>query len=68
MVSLLPYTTQEHLPKSGSAHSGLGLHTSVINQENASIDMPTGQTNGGNSVIEILSSQVYLGLYQVDKN
>lgn len=66
--SLLSYITQQLLPNNASAHNGLGLHTAVINQENASTDMPTRQINGGNSVIEILSSQLYLGLCQVHKN
>lgn len=33
-LSLLSYITQNHLPRVGTAHIGLGPLTSVINQEN----------------------------------
>jgi hypothetical protein len=33
LLSLLSYTTQNHLPRGGSPYSGLGLST-LINQEN----------------------------------
>jgi hypothetical protein len=32
LLSLLSYSTQEHLPRVGSTHSGLGSHTSTINK------------------------------------
>lgn len=34
LLSLLSYKTQEHMPRSGTAHIGLSPPTSVINQEN----------------------------------
>lgn len=33
-LSLLPWTTQSCLPTGSTTHSGLSLHTSIINQEN----------------------------------
>ena len=33
--SLLSYTTEDHLSKGGTTHSGLGHPTSIINQENS---------------------------------
>jgi hypothetical protein len=36
--------TQGDLPRDGAAHSGLGPPTSVINQNNALQDFPTGQS------------------------
>jgi hypothetical protein len=35
LLSLLSYTTQDHLLRGGTTHSGLGPPPSVINQENA---------------------------------
>ena len=32
--NLLSYRTQDHLPRDGTAHSGLGTPTSTTNQEN----------------------------------
>lgn len=55
------------LPRGGATHSGLGPPISNINQENAP-DLPLGQSDGGNSSAGCLSSQVDLGLCQVDKN
>jgi hypothetical protein len=36
------YTTQDHLPRDGTAHSGLSPPTSIIDQENVP-DLPTGK-------------------------
>lgn len=36
-------------------HIGMDLSTSIKNQENVSTDMPTGQSDKGNSFIEVLS-------------
>lgn len=32
LIRILSYTTQEHLPRVGMAHSGLGPLTLIINQ------------------------------------
>ena len=54
-------------PSQGCAtHSGLGPLTSIISQENAPPDMPECQCDMENSSIEVLSSQVTVGLCQVD--
>ena len=36
MLSNLPYITQDHLPRDGAAHSGLGLPVSINNHDNPS--------------------------------
>lgn len=46
---------QHHLQWAGSSY-----------QENGDTDKPTGQTNEGKSLVESPSSQVCLGLHQVD--
>lgn len=51
LLSLLSYATQDPL-----AHSGLGPSTSIIDQENAPTDWPTGKSDGGNPSIKLLSS------------
>lgn len=38
--SLLSYILQDHLPRGGPTHSGLGLSTSIINQENVPQSCP----------------------------
>ena len=43
---LLPYTTQAHLPRNGSVHSGLGPPTSISNQENVSQTCPQANRTG----------------------
>jgi hypothetical protein len=35
LTSMLSYRTQNHLPRGGTTHCGLGLPTSIIHQENA---------------------------------
>ena len=35
LLSQLPYSTQDHQPMCGTAHSELGPPTSIISQENA---------------------------------
>lgn len=53
-LSLLSYTTQDHLPRDGTTHGGLGPSTSTVNQKkNAPTDLPMGQYDGGT----ILSSE-----------
>ena len=43
----LSYMVQEHLPRDGSTFSGLGLPTSISNQDNFIIERPTDQTDPG---------------------
>jgi hypothetical protein len=46
------YTTLEHLPRSGTTHSGLDNLTATIKQENIPTDKHTSQYEGGCSSIE----------------
>lgn len=57
LVGLHSSTTSDHLLRGGTAHSGRGLPTPVVNQENAR--KLKGQSDGGNSSTEGPSSQVY---------
>lgn len=34
LISFLPYTAQTHLPKDGTAHSGVGPPIAIDNEEN----------------------------------
>lgn len=52
--------TQGHLPRAGNTHSGLSLLTLIINQENAPIGLPTGQSGGGTFSPEVPSFQITL--------
>lgn len=54
LLSLSSYTGQDHLPRSDTALSELGP------LPHQSRHCPTGQTGGGSSSAEILSSQVTL--------
>lgn len=38
-ISLLPYTTQDHLPDCSTIHNWLGSSTSISSQENAATDL-----------------------------
>jgi hypothetical protein len=53
------YTTQAHLPKTGTAHSGLEPITSIRSQEN------TAHTNRIETIPQL---KMCLGLCQVDRN
>lgn len=55
LLSLLSNTTNDHLPKIGTAHSGLGLNTSIINQKSP-LSLLTDQPDESNSTTEVLSS------------
>ena len=41
-LSYLSYTPQDHLPKVGANHKGLGPPTSITNQNNVLKDLPRG--------------------------
>lgn len=43
-LSLLSYAFQDHLPRGGTAHNGLGPPTSITNQENPLQTCLTGQS------------------------
>lgn len=53
-------STQDHLPRSGTINSGLNPPISIINQEIASTDIPTGQSDKSNFLVKGPSSQVTL--------
>lgn len=44
-------------PRSGTTHNRLDLLTSNMHQENAPTDLPTVQSDGCNSSVEVLSLQ-----------
>lgn len=54
MFKYFPYTAQPHLHRDGVAHGGQGSLPSIINQENASTDTPTGQVDGDTSLLVFL--------------
>lgn len=54
----LAFLSKAYLSRDGATHKGLGLPTSIRNQENIT-DMPTGGGDGGSSSTEIPSSQVW---------
>lgn len=67
LLSLLSYTTQEHLSRGGPAHSKLGLpHQSLI-QTMTHRCLP-GQPGRGISPIESISSKMTRGLCRVDND
>lgn len=50
LISLLSYTIQDHLCRSGMAHSGLAPpHQPTINK--CPSDIPTGESDNSNSVL-----------------
>lgn len=69
LLNLLSYSTQDHQPSNATAPCWIVPPTSIINQENTPITgLPTGQSYGDNFSIKIPSSQICLGLCEVDKN
>lgn len=56
-AQLLPYTVQDHLPQDSTAHSKLHSPLSISHQEKCPTDVPTGQSDGGNSSDEVTSSK-----------
>ena len=59
--------TLDHLPRGGTTHSRLSLHTSIINQENAPLGFPTGQFDGDDFSTEVLSFQMILAFVKLTK-
>lgn len=55
------------MPRGGTTRSGLGSLESITNGENAPTELPTDQSDRGNSSLEIPSSQSYSSLCQLDK-
>lgn len=60
LLDLLSFALQDHLPRSGTTHSGVGPSTTIVNQENALTDLPTGQSDGDGSSLGVSFSQVTL--------
>lgn len=58
LLSLLSYATQDHLSSDGTTNSGLVSPILIIKQQDAPTDLPTGQSGGGSSSIEVASSPV----------
>lgn len=46
-----PYIPLNYLPRDGTAHSGLGLPTPIIHQDETLTDMARDQNGGGHSSI-----------------
>ena len=59
-LSYLLYTALDHLPRGGTAHSGLHPPTPIINQEKALTDLPISQSDGGIFSIDVLASKMTL--------
>ena len=47
LLGYLSQTFQNHLPEGDTTHKGQGPPTTIINQEIAPTDLPTGQSDGG---------------------
>lgn len=56
------------MPREGIGNGGLGSPTSKLNSLNAPTDTPVGQFHAGSSSVDSPSSQVLLGLFQLDKS
>jgi hypothetical protein len=68
LLSLLSYTTQNQLSRAGTAHSWLGSPTSIIHQEKNPTDLPAGQSDRSNSLIEVSSgSQISLACVKLGR-
>ena len=48
LISLFPYTTQDHLPGVGTAHNGLGPRPQ---SRKCPTGLPEGQSNGGSQLM-----------------
>ena len=68
LLSSLPSTMQDHEPRDGTAHSELGLLVLTINQDSTLQTCLQDDLIEALSQLSISSSQIYLGLCQVDKN
>lgn len=56
LLSLLSYTSQDHMLRGSTAHSELVPPISIINQENDPMDLPVAQSDGGTFSVEVPSS------------
>lgn len=56
------------MPQEGIGNSELGFPTSKLNSLNAPTDTPIGQFHAGCSSVDSPSSQLLLGLCQLDKS
>lgn len=66
LLSLLSEAPQDNLPGCSLTHNTLSPPTLAVNQENAPIDMPSGQSEGDSST-EIASSQRTLAYVKLTK-
>lgn len=55
LLTLLPYTTEDHRPRVSTTYRELGPPTMIINQENASQAYPQANLEGTFFSIESLS-------------
>lgn len=65
---LLSYTLEDNLPRDGPTYSGLDPSTSIINQENAPADLPTGQIDEEIFSTEVQSSRMTLSCINLTNN
>lgn len=63
----LSCTPQDHLTRDRTTHNKVQA-PSIISQENSPVDMPTSQSAGGKSPVEISFPQICLGSFQDIKN
>ena len=59
LLSLLSYTIQDHVSRGTTTHSGLGPHTSIINQEKWPTGVSAGQFDEDDCSVETSSSQIH---------
>lgn len=62
------YRIQNHLPKGGTARSGLGPPTTVSNQKRSLTGLPTGHHDGNIFSLELRSLQMTLVCVRLTKN
>lgn len=68
LLSLNPYTTQDHLSRGSATHRGQGPPTPFVNQENASqATCLQGQLDGSRFSLEVPSSQITLASVKLTK-
>jgi hypothetical protein len=61
ILSLLSYSTLNHLLRNGATHNGLGAPTSIINQEEFSTNLLTCKSDG------VSQLRFFLPKFQCDK-
>lgn len=66
LLSLLSYVTQDYLPRDGTTHSGLGYPHIIQQSRKCPSDIPTDQSDGDSTSIEIPVFQAWLSLGQLN--